>query len=99
MPEGLEAIEHQTMEDEIAEFVEDFHGEKSKRTEIHAVQGDLTVGCGSNGHSMAELLNGLQEKNGLLGGKSKMVTLFFGQQPFGFTVLSCKFDLILAPAC
>lgn len=73
VPEGLEAIEHKTMEGAIAEFVHGFHGEKLKETEIHAVQGDQTVGHGCSKHSVAELLNDLQEKNGLLGGKSKMV--------------------------
>ncbi|XP_034689763.1 uncharacterized protein LOC117917557 isoform X1 [Vitis riparia] len=72
VPEGLEAIEHKTMEGAIAEFVDDFHGEKLKETEIHAVQGDRTVGHGCSKYSVAELLNDLQEKNGLLGGKSKM---------------------------
>ncbi|WJZ90301.1 hypothetical protein VitviT2T_009453 [Vitis vinifera] len=72
VPEGLEAIEHKTMEGAIAEFVDGFHGEKLKETEIHAVQGDQTVGHGCSKHSVAELLNDLQEKNGLLGGKSKM---------------------------
>ena len=82
VPEGLEAIEHKTMEDPIAEFVEDFQGEKLKETEIHVVQGDLTLGRGCNEHSVAELLNDLQEKNGLLGGKSKMV--YFLLWPTGF---------------
>ena len=53
--------------------MEDFNGEKLKETKIHEVQGDRTVGRGCNEHSVAELLNDLQEKNELLGGKSKMV--------------------------
>ncbi|KAL4308398.1 hypothetical protein GQ457_01G053690 [Hibiscus cannabinus] len=68
VPERLQASDHGTLEHSIAEVLEDFSGEEENQLEI--VPAD--VEALGPGHSMAELLDVLQDNPGLLRGKFKM---------------------------
>ncbi|KAF2308030.1 hypothetical protein GH714_034600 [Hevea brasiliensis] len=70
-PEQLEPIEDETIENSNLEFLEDFHGENGRPLKVAPADVEA-IGNGLIEHSMAELLEGLQDRNVLQRGNSKM---------------------------
>ncbi|XP_077219584.1 kinetochore protein isoform X2 [Tasmannia lanceolata] len=67
VPAGLEALEHKSTENSMAELLEIFQGENEKVCKAPLVHGELEVIEHITAvHSMSELLEGFQEKNGAL---------------------------------
>lgn len=71
VPEMLKAIEPRTEEYLDSELIEDIQGEEENQLEIVPVDVN-ELGHGSIEQSMAELLDGLQDKTTMLRGRSKM---------------------------
>ncbi|XP_050139336.1 uncharacterized protein LOC126615549 isoform X1 [Malus sylvestris] len=71
VPEMLKATEPRTEEYLDSELIEDIQGEEEKQLEIVPVHVN-ELGHGSVEQSMAELLDGLQDKTSMLRGRSKM---------------------------
>ncbi|KAM1169571.1 hypothetical protein TB2_030875 [Malus domestica] len=71
VPEMLKATEPRTEEYLDSELIEDIQGEEEKQLEIVPVHVN-ELGHGSIEQSMAELLDGLQDKTSMLRGRSKM---------------------------
>ncbi|KAE8660615.1 Soybean protein regulated by cold-2-like protein [Hibiscus syriacus] len=78
VPKRLQDSDHGTLEHSIAEVLEDFSGEEENQLEI--VRAD--VEALGHGHSMAELLDDLQDNPSLLRGNFKM------QEEKGYKLLS-----------
>lgn len=73
LPERLDTTELRTEENSVAELLEEIQGEEENQPDIlpDQVKG---LGRGHTEQSMAELLDGLQDKTSLLRGNSKMVS-------------------------
>ncbi|XP_021647890.2 uncharacterized protein LOC110640740 isoform X3 [Hevea brasiliensis] len=70
-PEELEPIEDETIENSNLEFLEDFHGENGRPLKVAPADVEA-IGNGLIEHSMAELLEGLRDRNVLQRGNSQM---------------------------
>ncbi|GAV88955.1 hypothetical protein CFOL_v3_32376 [Cephalotus follicularis] len=71
VPKGLEAVDHETFKRSIAEVPEDFDEEEEKHSDNRSTE-VLALGHRLVQHSMAELLDGLQDNACLLRENSKM---------------------------
>lgn len=76
VPERSETIEHGIVKNSNPDLREDFHGENDNQSEIMPAEVEA-LGQGFIEHSMAELLDGLQDKNILLRGNSKLVCFLY----------------------
>ncbi|KAA8543127.1 hypothetical protein F0562_021378 [Nyssa sinensis] len=72
LPGELETTDHGTMQHSMAELLENFQGKKIEQSEIHGPPAEVGVGHNYAERSVVELLDGYQEKDGMLKGNSKM---------------------------
>ncbi|XVF32736.1 hypothetical protein REPUB_Repub17cG0108900 [Reevesia pubescens] len=71
VPERMKTSDYETVVHSIPELLEDFNGKEEKQLEIVPADGEA-LGHGFIEHSMAELLDNLQDNPSLLRGNSKM---------------------------
>lgn len=93
-PERSETIENKNLENLSPVFHEEFFGENVNLSEIEPVEAEA-LGNGFVDHSMAEILDGLQDKNIQPRGNSKWVSiLLWTVNLLSFTVLFSEFDQV-----